>query len=58
MSRFTNKNDGRQDAAWLRRQENDRKSREMRAKAIHKTRNCRCCDGSHIKQDTYNKGDE
>ena len=39
----------RKDAQFLRRQENDRKSREMVAKKIHKTRICKCCKGEHKK---------
>ena len=39
----------RQDAQFLRRQENYRKSREMIAKKLHKTRICKCCEGKHRK---------
>jgi hypothetical protein len=39
----------RQDAQFLRRKENDKKSMEMIAKKIHKTRICKCCEGEHRK---------
>mgnify|MGYP003638292593 FL=1 len=37
----------RNDNAFLRRKENDRKSMEMTNKKIHKTRKCKCCEGEH-----------
>ena len=40
----------RKDKAFLRRKANHRKSVEMIAKKIHKTRKCRCCKGKHTKQ--------
>ena len=39
----------RNDNAFLRRKENDRKSMEMTNKKIHKTRKCKCCEGEHKK---------
>ena len=42
----------RKDAQFLRRKENDRKSREMVAKSIHKTKKCKCCKGEHRKVET------
>jgi len=39
----------RKDAQFLRRKKNDRKSMEMIAKKIHKTRICKCCEGEHRK---------
>jgi hypothetical protein len=43
----------RKDMSFLRRKENEKKSMEMTNKKIHKTRVCKCCEGTHkkVKQD-------
>ena len=46
----------RKDMSFLRRKENEKKSMEMTNKKIHKTRVCKCCEGTHkkVKQDEQN----
>ena len=39
----------RKDKTFLKRKKNDMKSREMIAKSIHKTKKCKCCNGTHRK---------